>query len=89
MRFAPHVLIVAAALHSNIDNNQLSGSIPSSLDNLKNLTLWSTRNNRLTGNLPASFANVTKLAWLYEIAVAKVDVRCVPTLFFSDRSSRY
>ncbi|KAJ1260231.1 hypothetical protein BS78_10G216300 [Paspalum vaginatum] len=41
--------------------NQLTGSIPSSLSKLKNLTAMSVNNNRLNGDLPDTFDSLNRL----------------------------
>ena len=48
----------------DLNNNQLSGSIPdlSSLTNLQTLTLYS---NQLSGSLPVSLENLTNLQYFY------------------------
>ena len=45
-------------------NNNLDGTIPSSLGNLSNLTLLDLSKNNLTGNIPSSFGNLSNLTSL-------------------------
>ena len=47
-----------------MDENQLSGSIPSQLGNLGNLESLSLYSNQLTGSIPTTLGNLTKLEWL-------------------------
>ena len=45
--------------------NQLTGSIPSSLGNLNNLTSLDFQSNQLTGSIPPELGNLTNLTRLY------------------------
>ena len=45
----------------NLDSNQLTGTIPSSLGNLSELTNLSLHRNQLTGSLPSSLGGLSKL----------------------------
>ena len=45
----------------DLSNNQLSGSIPSSLGNLSNLEGLDLSNNQLSGSIPSSLGNLSKL----------------------------
>ncbi|PRP75649.1 Receptor protein kinase-like protein [Planoprotostelium fungivorum] len=47
--------------HLDLSNNQLTGSIPSSLGGLYDLTNLYLDNNRLTGSIPSSFSNLDSL----------------------------
>ena len=47
-----------------LDNNQLSGEIPSELGNLTNLEYLSLYDNQLTGEIPAELGNLTNLEGL-------------------------
>ncbi len=49
----------------SLQNNQLSGSIPTSLSNLSNLTRLGLSSNQLTGSIPTSLGNLSNLTWLY------------------------
>ena len=44
--------------------NQLTGSIPSQLGNLNNLTWLSLSSNQLTGSIPSQLGNLNNLTWL-------------------------
>jgi Leucine-rich repeat (LRR) protein len=44
-----------------LEDNQLSGSIPSSLGDLIDLQVLSLNNNQLSGNIPSSFGNFNGL----------------------------
>ena len=46
-------------------NNSLTGTIPSELGNLTNLTFLQLGSNSLTGSIPAELGNLTKLTYLY------------------------
>ncbi len=48
----------------NLNNNQLSGSIPSELGNLSNLTLLHFSGNQLSGNIPSELSNLSNLTGL-------------------------
>ncbi|GEM_PF-5394996 len=48
-------------MSSNWGGNQLSGSIPSSIGNLTNLTYLWLASNQLTGEIPHSITNLTRL----------------------------
>ena len=45
----------------NLSNNNLTGSIPSEIGDLVNLTSLTLNGNNLDGSIPASFANLTNL----------------------------
>jgi hypothetical protein len=45
-------------------NNQLTGEIPSEIDNMTNLTFLGLNNNELTGSIPPEIANLTNLHYL-------------------------
>ena len=45
----------------NLDSNQLTGTIPSSLGNLSELTSLSLHRNQLTGSLPSSLGGLSQL----------------------------
>ena len=47
-----------------LDNNGLSGSIPSELGDLTNLGTLGLQGNSLTGNIPTELGNLTNLTWL-------------------------
>ena len=49
----------------HLDNNQVTGNIPSSLSDLANLSILDLSHNRLTGELPPSLGHMTNLAGLY------------------------
>ena len=49
----------------NLPNNQLVGSIPSSIGNLTGLTYLYLNNNQLTGSIPALIGNLTNLFAVY------------------------
>mmetsp|Transcript_2235 Transcript_2235/g.4001 ORF Transcript_2235/g.4001 Transcript_2235/m.4001 type:complete len:108 (+) Transcript_2235:115-438(+) len=49
-----------------IDNNQLTGTIPSELGKLTQLSGWlSLEGNMLNGTVPESFAQLTNASWIY------------------------
>ena len=56
----------AAGRVSELDlwDNQLSGTIPSALGNLSNLTWLSLWDNQLSGAIPATLGNLSSLTWL-------------------------
>lgn len=45
-------------------DNHLTGSIPSQLGNLTNLTCLALGNNQLSGSIPYQIGNLNKLSWL-------------------------
>ncbi|MEN8219167.1 MAG: hypothetical protein ABFS56_22940, partial [Pseudomonadota bacterium] len=45
-------------------NNQLTGSIPTELGNLSNLSWLDLSNNQLTGTIPTELGNLSNLSWL-------------------------
>ena len=45
----------------NLDNNNLTGSLPEEIGDLTNLTSLNLDNNNLTGSIPPSFANLINL----------------------------
>ena len=45
----------------NLENNQLTGSIPSEIGNLTNLTYLDLQYNQLTGSIPPEIGNLTNL----------------------------
>ena len=47
-----------------LDNNGLSGRIPSELGNLTNLGTLGLQGNRLTGPIPSDLGKLTKLTWM-------------------------
>ena len=49
----------------NLHNNQLRGSIPAALGNLKNLRKLTLSSNQLTGSIPAALGNLTNLRELH------------------------
>ncbi|KAJ0810550.1 putative non-specific serine/threonine protein kinase [Helianthus annuus] len=51
-------------LFLNLENNKLSGRIPTSLGSLSQLKMLSMRSSRLTGELPSSLKNCTMLTLL-------------------------
>ena len=53
------------ALYLLLQNNSLSGSIPSELGNLTELTTLRLYNNSLTGSIPSELGNLTELTTLY------------------------
>ncbi|CAN1838558.1 Probable LRR receptor-like serine/threonine-protein kinase At3g47570 [Linum perenne] len=44
-----------------LDNNDLSGTIPSSIGKLKSLEILQLHNNKLSGHIPSSIGNLTRL----------------------------
>jgi hypothetical protein len=48
----------------NLDWNQLTGSIPSEIGNLTNLTYLSLKGNQLSGSIPPYIGNLTNLTYL-------------------------
>ncbi|MDM8565756.1 PKD domain-containing protein [Candidatus Halobeggiatoa sp. HSG11] len=48
-----------------LDRNQLTGTIPTELANLVNLTALSLGENQLTGNIPSELGNLTHLGRIY------------------------
>ena len=48
----------------NLENNQLTGSIPSEIGNLTNLTYLDLQYNLLTGSIPPEIGNLTNLEFL-------------------------
>ena len=48
-------------LELQIDNNLLTGSIPSTIDYFRNLILMVASQNVLSGNLPSSMCSMTNL----------------------------
>lgn len=61
-------MLIPQRARSDLSNNQLSGSVPSSLGSLTLLSFLDFGNNQLTGSIPASLANATSLAQMYERA---------------------
>jgi hypothetical protein len=49
----------------SLSGNTLSGAIPTSLGNLRNLNFLSLAQNQLTGSMPPEFGNLAKLQFLY------------------------
>ena len=53
----------------NLSYNELTGSIPSEIGNLTNLTYLNLEDNQLTGSIPPEIGNLTKLDegfdWLF------------------------
>ena len=47
-------------------NNNLTGSIPPEIGNMKQLTVLSLSFNGLTGEIPKEIGNLSQLLWLYE-----------------------
>ena len=47
-----------------LDNNQLTGSIPTELGNLSSLEYLSLPNNQLTGSIPTELSNLSNLLWI-------------------------
>ena len=47
-----------------LNNNSLTGTIPSELGNLTNLTWLQLSRNSLSGGIPSELGNLTKLTWL-------------------------
>ena len=50
--------------HLRLHNNQLTGSIPTELNGLGNLTQFWVSNNRLTGSIPSELGDLTNLQQL-------------------------
>ena len=48
----------------NLSDNQLTGSIPSEIGNLTNLTMLYLYSNQLTGEIPPEIGNLTNLTYL-------------------------
>jgi Leucine-rich repeat (LRR) protein len=48
----------------DLGRNQLTGSIPSEIWNLTNLTNLRLRSNQLTGSIPTEIGNLTNLTYL-------------------------
>jgi Leucine-rich repeat (LRR) protein len=48
-----------------LHNNQLTGSIPSEIGNLTNLTYLWLSNNQLTDSIPPEIGSLVNLTWLY------------------------
>ena len=48
----------------NLNNNQLTGEIPSEIGNLTNLTALWLNNNQVTGEIPSEIGNLTNLTSL-------------------------
>jgi Leucine-rich repeat (LRR) protein len=48
-----------------LNNNQLTGSIPPEIGNLTNLTYLSLSNNELTGSIPPEIGNLSNLRYLF------------------------
>ena len=49
----------------DLDDNNLTGSIPSEIGNLYNLTYLSFHTNQLSGNIPSEIGNLYNLRYLY------------------------
>ena len=49
----------------NLENNQLTGSIPPEIGNLTNLRYLNLSQNQLTGSIPPEIGNLTNLTGLY------------------------
>lgn len=48
-----------------LNDNELTGDIPSQMGNLSNLHTLRLNNNALSGGIPASFTSLTAIKWLY------------------------
>ncbi|EDN65621.1 leucine rich repeat protein [Beggiatoa sp. PS] len=49
----------------SLDKNKLSGPIPESIGNLKNLTWLSLERNKLSGSIPKSIGKLDNLKYIY------------------------
>jgi hypothetical protein len=49
----------------DVDDNQLTGTIPPEIGNLTSLSFLDLSGNRLYGNIPAELENLSSLRWLH------------------------
>jgi len=47
-----------------LDNNQLTGDIPSEIGNITSISFVNLKNNKLTGSIPSTFTGLTNLHWV-------------------------
>ena len=62
----PLLLVHYFTAYLMVDYNDLTGTIPSELGNLDQLSGWlSLEGNQLHGTIPSSFARLTNATWIY------------------------